>query len=386
VPSPSRCSTRLADTRRGWTDRRDVPNTAWRSSQLAFVGRDDRDLGRQRRVGHVDILSKSVRLIPVAIVAMLATPAVANAHLRSDVVAVDYRATVTTQKGPFEARVYETDRALRLVVTRGHSVIVLGYLGEPLLRVDDRGTAVNAASPSASRTGLLKKSQLVSGRTIAWYRLSDRGAVIWHDSRLRGLPPGVSRAVWTVPLLVDGKRGRLRGELNGFPKPALWPWLLLAAMFVAAVAAVPFSGNRRRVASGAIGFGVLAALAFVASASAFAFDASASPGTWIFGADGLVFVALGLGILIKGPQHLHVGAAAGLGLLALTFALTKAEVFFHPVVLAVVPGWAARLAVTAAVCSGVAAAALGCVSYISPLSQGSGPGSPPEATTASRSR
>jgi hypothetical protein len=329
---------------------------------------------------------RRLRIIPVAVVAMLAAPAVANAHLRSDVVAVDYRATVTSQRGLFEARVYETDRALRLVVTRGHSLIVLGYLGEPLVRIDDRGAAVNAASPSASSTGLLKKSQVVSGRTIAWYRLSNRGAVTWHDSRLRGLSPGVHRKVWTVPLLVDGQRGRLRGELVRFPQPALWPWLLLAALFAAAVVAVPFSGDRRRVAAGSIGFGVVAAVAFVAYASAFALDAYASPGTWIFGADGVIFVALGLGILIKGPPHLHVGAAVGLGLLALTFALTKAEVFFHPVVLAVVPGWAARLAVTAAVCSGVAAAALGGVSYISPLSQGSGPGSPPDATTASRSR
>jgi hypothetical protein len=305
----------------------------------------------------------AARLIAVAIVAMLATPAVANAHLRSDVVAVDYRATVMTQKGPFAARVYRTDRALRLVVTRGHSVIVLGYLGEPLVRIDDRGAAVNAASPSAPSTGLLKKSRRASKLPIAWHRLSGSGAVTWHDSRLRGLPPGVSRAGWTVPLLIDGQRSRLRGELFRFPKPALWPWLLLAAMFAAVVAVLPFSRDRRRVVAGAIGFGVLAALAFVVSASAFALDASASPGTWIFGADGLVFVALGLGILIKGPQHLHVGAAVGLGLLALAFALTKAEVFFHPVVLAVVPGWATRLAVAAAVCSGVSAAALGALSY-----------------------
>jgi hypothetical protein len=325
-------------------------------------------------------------LLAVAILAMLAVPAVANAHLRSDVVAVDYRATVTAHNGPFAARVYETDRALRLAVTRGHSVIVLGYLGEPLVRIDDRGVAVNAASPSEPSTRLLKKSQLVSGRTIAWHRLSNRGAVTWHDSRLRGLPHGVSRAVWIVPLLIDGQRGRLSGELVRFPQPELWPWLLFAAVFATAVTALPLSRDRRRVATGAIGFGVLAAIAFVASASAFALDADASPGTWIFGADGLVFVALGLGILVNGPRHLHVGAAIGLGLIALTFALTKAEVFFHPVVLAVVPGWAARLAVAASVCAGIAAAALGGVSYISPLSQGSGPGSLPEATMARRSR
>jgi len=149
----------------------------------------------------------SVRLIPVAVVAMLVTPGVANAHLRSDVVAVDYRATVTTQKGPFEARVYETDRALRLVVTRGHSVVVLGYLEEQLIRIDGRGGAVNAASPSAPSTGLLKKSQLVSGTNIAWYRLSNHRGVTWHDSRLRGLRPGVSRAVWKGPAAHRQKAG-----------------------------------------------------------------------------------------------------------------------------------------------------------------------------------
>ena len=57
---------------------------------------------------------------------------------------------------------YQTDRALRLVVSRGHSVIVLGYLGEPLIRIDHRGVAVNAASPSAPSAGLLKRTQLLS--------------------------------------------------------------------------------------------------------------------------------------------------------------------------------------------------------------------------------
>src|SRR6266487_3580535 len=191
--------------------------------------------------------------LAVAILAMLATPAVANAHLRSDVVAVDYRATVTPQNGPFAAHLYETDRALRLVVTHGHSVIVLGYLGEPLLRIDDRGAAVNAASPSEPSAGLLKKSQLASSKTVAWHGLSNRGAVTRHDSRLRGLPTGVRRAVWTIPLLVDGRRGRLHGELLRFPQPTLWPWLVLAAVFAVAVAAASFSRDRRTAASGAIG-------------------------------------------------------------------------------------------------------------------------------------
>jgi hypothetical protein len=88
----------------------------------------------------------SARILPVAIVAMLAMPAVANAHLRSDIVAVDYQVTVTTESNSFAARVYETDRALRLIAMRGHSLVVLGYLGEPLIRIDDceRGIAERA--------------------------------------------------------------------------------------------------------------------------------------------------------------------------------------------------------------------------------------------------
>src|SRR5256714_786473 len=250
---------------------------------------------------------RCARIVLAAIVAMLVRPALASAHLRSDVVAVDYRATVTTQSRTFEARVYQTDRALRLVVSRGHSVIVLGYLGEPLIRIDHRGVAVNAASPSAPSAGLLKRTQLLSRGGIAWRRVSGREAVTWHDTRDRGLPSGASRGVWRVPLLVDGRPGRIRGALVRFPRPALWPWLVLAVgiFAVGAVAA------RRRVSTAAIGSGVLAAVAFVASAATFAFGASASPGTWIFGADGVAFAALGLGILIKGRPHLRAHEGRG---------------------------------------------------------------------------
>ena len=51
--------------------------------------------------------------------------------------------------------VYQSDLGLHLSVRRGHSVLVLGYLGEQFLRIDPAGVAVNAASPTAAASGLL---------------------------------------------------------------------------------------------------------------------------------------------------------------------------------------------------------------------------------------
>ncbi|HET8605889.1 MAG TPA: hypothetical protein VFL66_02560 [Gaiellaceae bacterium] len=61
--------------------------------------------------------------------------------------------TAPLRSAAFSVRVLPSDRALALSVRPGHSVVVLGYLGEPFLRVDRRGVAVNAASPTAVLPG-----------------------------------------------------------------------------------------------------------------------------------------------------------------------------------------------------------------------------------------
>jgi hypothetical protein len=92
-------------------------------------------------------------LVLVAFLA-LALPPPASAHLRTGVVAVDYRARVFPLLGPLHAavvvRVYETDQALGLTARQGHVVVALGYTGEPFLRIDSGGAAVNASSPTAA--------------------------------------------------------------------------------------------------------------------------------------------------------------------------------------------------------------------------------------------
>ncbi len=93
-------------------------------------------------------------------VALLA-PAAAGAHLRTGTVAVGYGASVRTPSrtagAAYTVGVYQSDRALHLTVSRGHTVVVIGYLGEPLLRIGPAGVAVNLRSPTAAAAGLLPK-------------------------------------------------------------------------------------------------------------------------------------------------------------------------------------------------------------------------------------
>src|SRR5439155_9066428 len=131
-------------------------------------------------------------------------PPGAQAHVRSGVVAVSYRATVVTRPPAISATVDRSDLALRIGVPAGHAVVVGGYLGEPFARIDARGVAVNAASPTAAATGLAKRGH-------GWRRVSRGRTLTWHDARVRGLPAGVDHGNWAVPVTVDGRRSRLTG-------------------------------------------------------------------------------------------------------------------------------------------------------------------------------
>ena len=168
--------------------------------------------------------------------------------------------------------------------------------------------------------------------------------MIWPDSRAQGLPPGVSRGQWTVPLLVDGRASRLDGELQRFPAPSLPIWLGILAVLLAAGVS-PLILRRRDLAGRvSIGCGVIAAAACGVVLVAFALDAYASPGTWIEAVDAIVFLGVGMWALRCAPKQWHVAAAIGLGLVAVAVALLEGAIFLHPVVLAVLPATAIRFA------------------------------------------
>ena len=88
----------------------------------------------------------------------------------------------------------------------------------------------------------------------------------------------------------------------------------------------------------AVSLAVVASAASFVVAVAFSFDAYASPGTWIASVDEVFFLAIGVWFLLRGPERWRGLAAIGVGLLAMAVGISKGAIFFHPIVLAVLPG------------------------------------------------
>jgi hypothetical protein len=220
----------------------------------------------------------------------LGAPQAAPAHVRSGIVATEYRATIAPLRPPLRTaisvRIDETDRAVRLTVAPGHSVTVLDRSGEPLLRVD-------------------------SGRSV-----------VWHDARLRGLPASVDHAGWTVPIILDGARVQLEGDLRRVRAPSAGWWLAIAAV-LGAVTVLVLRLRRPSALRTARAFAGLAAVATIAVTVTFALSSSASAGSRFVALDLLVCAGVGIALGRDAAPWRRVGAAAGLGLLAVFVGLLR---------------------------------------------------------------
>jgi hypothetical protein len=285
----------------------------------------------------------------------LAAPAGAAAHLRSGVVAVDYRASVVSPNPAVKARVYQSDRALSVTAEPGHTVVILGYLGEPFVRIGAGRLAVNAASLTAAGLGLLKGSSSGTG-----WRLRSRGLTfVWHDRRLRGLPAGVDRKRWAIPLVVDGRSTQLTGELERVERPPVWPWIVVGLPFVLATVLLFLRRRTSWVRAAAVAFGVTSALGMLATGAGFALDPYGSGGKWVAAANELVFALVGIAFVVRGSRQVKAIAGGALGFLGLGVGLSKIPVLLHGVVLSVLPGTIARLVVVLTISAGAVATVLG---------------------------
>ena len=111
-------------------------------------------------------------------------------------------------------------------------MIVLGYVGEPFLRFDRFGVAANVRLGDGARPAARLRPEYPSRRS-EWALVSAATASRGR-TRVPGRPgprfTGARRSRWTVPIVVDGQRVDLAGELTKASKPPLWPWLLLGAL------------------------------------------------------------------------------------------------------------------------------------------------------------
>ncbi len=310
--------------------------------------------------------TRAGRVAAIAALALLAAPSAAAAHLRTGVVALDYRAGVGQLTPPLRAavavRVYPSDLALGLTARRGHTVAVPGYLGEPFLRLGPAGAEVSTRSPTAATAGLLRK-----GSGSGWRLISNRPTVVWHDVRVRELAPWLARRSWALPLTVDGRHARLAGEVWRVNRPAPWPWLAFAVPFAACAILLLVRRPSSPVRAASVAFGALAGVAMLVTMAAFAFDPNASAGTWLEAGNETAFALVGFAFLARGGRDSRAIAGGALGLLGLAAGLSKLPVLLHGVVLSQLPAWAARSGVVLMIAAGATATVLGLVVFFESL-------------------
>jgi hypothetical protein len=267
-------------------------------------------------------------------------------------------------------RASRSDLAVRLTVVPGRHVVVLGLLGEPFVRIGPAAVVVSKKSPTAGGA-----KAVVHGRSV-----------VWHDARLRGLASGVERKRWAIPLIVDGRRARIEGELSRVNAPPAWPWIVLGLPFLVVVAVLLAVRPPRWVRTAAVCFGLAAAVGVVGTGAGFALNSSASEGKWVEAANELVFALVGVLFVLRGNPDTRAIAGGALGLLGLAVGVSDLEVFRHGVVLSVLPSNLVRTIVAVTIAAGGAATCLGLVVFAAaadrPIEDGDEfSGGPPDGLT-----
>jgi hypothetical protein len=206
---------------------------------------------RQRVAGQAALAAALVAL------AITATVRPALAHGPDRTLATNYQTRVLGVEPPvpgLAVRTVDAGQRLELTNTTGREVVVLGYAGEPYLRVGPGGVFENQRSPSGwlGNTGVVASAPAAAGASHsppAWRRVHDGPMVAWHDRRVHWTgpedPPQVRAAPRRVHLVVPRWRVGLRdgdrvvavvGDLRWVPPP--WPWPLPAAAALALLSLV----------------------------------------------------------------------------------------------------------------------------------------------------
>jgi hypothetical protein len=294
-------------------------------------------------------------VIPVARAA-LALPATAAAHGRTATIALDYRLALDQSVRSLpgvHVRILDGDRDFQVRVDPGTTLLVKGELGEPEIRIDESGVWANAGSPTAT------SDKLVSASKHGWVHLNGGRTVTWHEHRLN--PPSISRlgpvGRFVIPIEIDGRAANISGTFIRVARPAVWPWPLAAAALAGGI----FLATRRKAMRGSltIGLGVAAGIAALLEITTFAVSDAPTGGiAWLQLVASTVVGAVLAGLLLRLNGRARVHAAGVVGAIAAAVSISSTPVFWHGVVISVLPGVVTRALCGFALVAGVAAAVL----------------------------
>jgi hypothetical protein len=258
----------------------------------------------------------------VAIAALLASAQPTSAHGGSEAdLTSDYRTRITEipDIDGLDVRAVGLDGTIRLSWTGQGTLVVAGYEGEPYLRFDDTGVAVNTRSPAA----YLNQDRYANTEIPAdadptaepdWQPTAAGTTYEWHDHRTHWMSPtpppqaqqdpNRSHVIierWEIPLDIDGTNTVVAGDLTWAPAPPLWTWIGLTLFLTLGAAAVLWSRAWRPAAAALAAVGTVALTIDTAGFVA-ATDDSLANKIWAF-AYSAVAVAATLRLVVHTRRH-----------------------------------------------------------------------------------
>jgi hypothetical protein len=192
-------------------------------------------------------------LVALVVSAVVMTSLPASAHTASGPRPTNYLTrlgSIAPAIPGVSVRVVELGNKLELTNRTRGDVIVLGYDGEPYIRVGPRGLYENLRSSATylnrTRLGNTPIPAIATGTGAStpprWHRVSGSHTAIWHDHRIHWMgtspPPEVqdNPAVvhtidpqWTVVFRDASQTVLVHGSLLWVPGPSGWPWAALIA-------------------------------------------------------------------------------------------------------------------------------------------------------------
>jgi hypothetical protein len=193
--------------------------------------------------------------IVAALLLLTATPA--SAHGVGGLQPTNYETTVDGLRPPapgIHVRAVDFTTKIELRNDTSHEVTVLGYQGEPYLRIGPRGVWQNVRSPavflnrSQTPTRSAPHDQYDPKATPQWEQVSSAPVASWHDHRTHLMtnedPPIVQRdpgsrhvviARWKVPVVDGGRRLSIVGDATYVPPGSPWPWVVGAVVLAVGV-------------------------------------------------------------------------------------------------------------------------------------------------------
>ena len=326
----------------------------------------------------------------IAVVVVAAQPAAA--HDVPGIKPSNFETTVdgTTPRVPgLTVRTIDLGNELELRNDTGADVVVLGYQGEPYLRVGPRGVFENRRSPATylnrTRDGKTRvPADADPAAAPEWNRLAAGSLARWHDHRAHWMgtddPPEVARDPdhrhvvdhWSFQLRRGTQDITVAGDLLWVPGPSPWGWVLGALAIALALVALSRTPVWRWVLVGALGIVVASETAHVvgtwnATTASFATKIGAS----VYSIGGVALAVVALVWLVVRPPSNAIPAVLFAGLIvAFAGGLADLTTLTRSQIPTDVPATVARLEVALALGLGAGLAASAALRLRPPASPG----------------